>query len=84
MQQTELDRPTMEEKKHLDKYNWDGTITCISCGIKKHIGIDEGIDVACERINLIDFEEKKAKCCSKPNYYMYPLEKPVKESKANI
>lgn len=53
---------------------WNGTITCISCGMKKHIGIEEGIASCFERVNLIDFEQDKSKCCSKPDYFMYPKE----------
>lgn len=45
-------------------------IVCISCGMIKNIGIEDGIENGCERVSLIDFEQNKAKCCSKPNYYM--------------
>lgn len=65
--------PVCEPKKE-----WDHTLTCRSCGMKKHIGINEGDEDCCDRMNLIVFEQEKARCCKKPDLYMYlPEERPV-------
>ncbi len=63
------------------KTEWDHTLTCLNCGLKKHIGIDEGDEVAGDRMNLIDFEQDKARCCKKPDLYMYPLKPNITRTK---
>jgi len=50
---------------------WDGTITCV-CGMKKHIGISGSMYDCVDRMQLIDHEQAKARCCPRPDYYMYP------------
>ena len=54
--------------------NWNNTITCRNCGMSKFIGVNEGMDNL-ERFDLIAHEQTRAKCCSSPDYAMYPHEK---------
>ena len=51
---------------------WDHTLTCRSCGMKKYIGINEGDKDCGDRMNLIVFEQDRARCCNKPDLYMFP------------
>jgi len=60
-------------------FEWDNTITCKSCGMKKHIAINEGIDHCIERMDLVIFEQARAKCCNNPDYWMYPPKYTAKE-----
>ncbi len=65
-------------------FEWDNTITCKTCGMRKHIAINEGFDDAGERGNLIVFEQIKAKCCKNPDYWMYPPKYTAKEEMDRI
>lgn len=52
---------------------WDNIITCRGCGARKYIGINEGMDNL-ERLDLIVYEQNRARCCPHPDYAMYPPE----------
>lgn len=47
-------------------------ITCKNCRTKKHIGISDGNNNCYERAALISHVETQSKCCTEPDYYMYP------------
>jgi hypothetical protein len=55
-------------------FNWDNTITCVNCGMRKRIAINEGYQDGVDRAILIQHEQQRAKCCKQPDYFMYTNE----------